>query len=170
MQLDSTRHEEIKRLLAASPSKEALSAKLPCYMIPFPRNQGFFSRDAELAFCCDELAATTNAVQTTKRLALHGVGGAGKTSIALEFAYQEMATRSVVIWVAADDATKMAERFVEVARELRLHGSNANADGDRRSVKEWLEQTSKPPPLESGGHNTKSSLCNCSHALAHRVR
>jgi hypothetical protein len=142
MQLDETRHEEIKRLMASIPRNQSAISKLPCYMIPFPRNPGFFARDVELEFCRNELPVTASG-QTTKCLSLHGVGGAGKTSIALEFAYQEKAKRSVVIWIAADDGTKMSERFVDVARELDIHQDNANAAGDRDAVKEWLERTSK---------------------------
>lgn len=146
MELDGTRHDELKRLLASNVGQPSRTTVTTCYMIPFPKNPKFFARTAELEFCKTELSSQQT-VQATTSLALHGVGGVGKTSIALEFAYQEKSARNVIIWIASDDETKMTQRFVEAAKELGVHVPNANAEADREAVKNYLEKLSKQDPL-----------------------
>lgn len=138
--VDNTRHEELKRMIAGN--KTDTTAKLPCYSIPFSANAGFFGRNAELGFCTDALNLSEPGTGP-KGLALHGNGGIGKTSVALQLAYQEKAQRKVIIWIAADDIRKIFQGFVEAAAKLGLHRPNADAKADRDSVKDFLEKTSE---------------------------
>ncbi|GAP91468.1 putative acyl transferase acyl hydrolase lysophospholipase [Rosellinia necatrix] len=73
-----------------------------CY-IPLPRNENFVGRTKTL----QQLAQTLFTQGRHKRVCLSGLGGVGKTQIALKIAYEAKDTRGLlVIWLpAASDAT-----------------------------------------------------------------
>jgi hypothetical protein len=54
--------------------------------------------------------------------ALYGLGGAGKTSVAVEYAYRHLAEMGVVWQFAAEDATVLAAGFGELAAQLGVWG------------------------------------------------
>ena len=138
--VDETRHEEIKRMLTTNILQTP--GTLPCHSIPFGQNMGFFGRTNELQNCRNTLSPS-NTLQRMRGVALYGVGGVGKTSIALQIAYEEKSRRSAIFWFAADDPAKLAEGFSDAAVKLDLHQANANATTDRNNLKGWLEKTSR---------------------------
>ena len=76
-------------------------------------------------------------------LALQGIGGVGKTSIALEFAYEEKDTRGVILWVAAENDDKLVRSLAEAAHDLDLHEEGADAAADCKVVVDWLSRAGK---------------------------
>ena len=55
-------------------------------------------------------------------VALYGLGGAGKTSVAVEYAYRHLAEAGVAWQFAAEDATVLAAGFGELAAQLGARG------------------------------------------------
>ncbi len=53
-----------------------------------------------------------------RRVVLHGLGGAGKTSVALAYAHRHLAEVGVAWQFAADDPTVLAAGFAELAAQL----------------------------------------------------
>ena len=84
--------------------------------------------------------ASTSASKSPVCLALHGTGGVGKTSIALEFAYEQKDTRGVILWVAAENEDKLVRSLAEAAHNLDLHEEGADAAGDCKVVVDWLSR------------------------------
>lgn len=135
-------HEELKALVQVPLS--AQNAILPCHIIPFAQNKGFFMRHEAMQQCRDALLAAPQSSHPSC-FALHGMGGVGKTSIALQFAYEvkdQMAWK-VVLWFAAEDAPKLAQGFSKVARKLWRREASTNTAQDREDVKEWLASLGK---------------------------
>ncbi|MGH3873037.1 MAG: BTAD domain-containing putative transcriptional regulator, partial [Pseudonocardiaceae bacterium] len=64
-----------------------------------PRNQGFVGRDGTLAQLQDQLRTADTAVVQ----ALHGMGGVGKTQLAIEYAHRYAGDYDVVWWVSAEE-------------------------------------------------------------------
>lgn len=85
--------QEARRLLEAS-----LTALAPYWLVPFPRNLFFTGREKILETLHTQLS-TNQAVALTQASALSGLGGVGKTQIALEYAYRHALEYSAVFWI-----------------------------------------------------------------------
>ena len=85
-------------LMAASAPRATLPA---IWNIPYSRNPFFLGRDGELA----RLRSHLQAGQTTAHAlpqAISGLGGIGKTQLALEYAYRYHQYYQAVLWARAD--------------------------------------------------------------------
>jgi DNA-binding SARP family transcriptional activator len=103
-----------------------------------PRDQGFHGRETTLRDMHEALTARPNI------LALHGMGGAGKTSLAVEYAYREAADYDIRWYVPAADHSALCHSFTELAAELDIPvsiscGKVVDAVVERlRTLDRWL--------------------------------
>src|SRR5437868_15102254 len=86
------------RGLPPSPSPSA-APKLPFWNVPAHRNPHFTGRDKLLKELHDRLHRPDprGHIQV-----LHGLAGAGKTQVAVEYAYQHRGDYPIVAWLRAD--------------------------------------------------------------------
>jgi tetratricopeptide (TPR) repeat protein len=84
-----------------------------------PRNPNFTGRSALLDQLTQRLTAGTTAVLPA---ALHGMGGIGKTQMAVEYIYRHLADYDLVWWIQATEPTQIRTAFTELAQHLRLPG------------------------------------------------
>lgn len=113
----------------------------PVWNVPHDRNPNFTGREELLTGLYDALHAGQATVlrQALPRQALRGLGGVGKTQLALEYAYRHAADYSVVWWVQAE--TSPATDYAALSRELGLPEAEAAENEVRvQAVKRWLEQ------------------------------
>jgi tetratricopeptide (TPR) repeat protein len=86
-------------------------------------------------------------VGLTRPVALVGLGGAGKTNIAVEYAYQHRTDFEYIFWVCAETDTDLIKGFINIAKELDLPiASEATYANDLLVVdaaKKWLESNSR---------------------------
>ncbi len=87
--------------------------------IPFPRNPHFTGRDDELRELHNALAAG-QATALTQPQTIHGLGGVGKTHLAVEYAYRFAAEYDLVWWVRADAPLSIATDLALLAAPLQL--------------------------------------------------
>ncbi|MFI2352386.1 FxSxx-COOH system tetratricopeptide repeat protein [Streptomyces sp. NPDC019443] len=85
------------------------------YRLP-PRNTNFTGRDATLR----ELRQRLTSVNDVAMLVVHGLGGVGKTQLAVEYAYRYLSKYRFVAFVDAEHPDLVASQFVSLARELGL--------------------------------------------------
>ena len=69
--------------------------------------------------------------------ALRGLGGVGKTQLAVEYAWRHAAEYSLVWWVDAEEASLLAGQVAALGGRLGLP-STGRVDLDAASVLDWL--------------------------------
>lgn len=114
--------------------------------IPHPMNAKFSGRNAILESVDTAVMEPHGSSASLRSVALFGLGGVGKTQIAIQFAYRNLDKFDVVLWVAADNAISIGQSLKAAAEGLDLFG----ADEDTKDaavavwkVKNWLSSTSK---------------------------
>src|SRR5256885_962892 len=111
--------------------------------VPYPRNPFFTGRE-ELLTQLTTVLRTGPATALTQPQAISGLGGIGKTQIAVEYAYRSHANYQAVFWVRADTRENMVSDFVSIAELLQLPGKNAQEQLLAvNAVKEWLRTHAK---------------------------
>jgi class 3 adenylate cyclase len=106
---------------AAAPSSRPASAVLPIaeHNLPQP-NPTFVGRAAELEALRRALAATGRGAITQSRRAISGLGGVGKTQLALAYAYEHLGAYDLVRWVRAEEPGALAADYAGLAPALGL--------------------------------------------------
>ncbi|KAI1525006.1 kinesin light chain [Pyrenophora tritici-repentis] len=96
------------------------------WLVPLPRPQSFVGRTTQLA-----QLSTHISLQGCHRLAIYGLGGCGKTALALEAAYRagEQQPAHAIFWVPAVSRESFEQAYREIGRLLRIPGiTGAKAD------------------------------------------
>ena len=131
--------------LTASPSSEHLpfSKSVPLvWNIPYQRNLFFTGRKEILTQLRNSLAeAKTTSIQPC---AINGLGGVGKTQVAIEYAYLYSSEYQTILWVKAEKRETLIDDFVTIAHLLNLPEKN-NQDLERTisAVQRWFMQHTK---------------------------
>lgn len=119
-------------------------AKLPCIMHP-PRLRRFFGRDDVLAKIGEHLGqADAEPDDSLRSLALHGLAGVGKSSIALQYAelLLQKGALDAMFWVHGEKPVTMSQSFTDIAVRLELPDASVKDHDDNRAlVLDWLRQT-----------------------------
>ncbi|KAK2035728.1 TPR domain-containing protein [Colletotrichum somersetense] len=110
----------------------------PVRALPFPRNEdvvvrpGIFSQLAEML-----------PVSEARSAALWGLGGSGKTQVALEFAYRRAGERDAcsIFWVHADTEATLIQDYTLIARKAGL--SALNGEELLMAVRYYIEAQSR---------------------------
>ncbi|KAH8593045.1 kinesin light chain 1 [Bisporella sp. PMI_857] len=109
-------------------------------LLPFPRNELFVGRENQLQ-SLEQFLLFSN---THRRITIYGLGGCGKSALALEFAYRALAkhAKRLVFWVPAISQDSFELAYREIGIRLRIPGiTNNNAD-IRKLVKDTLNLNS----------------------------
>ncbi len=106
------------------------------WRVPYHRNPHFTGREALL-----EVLQATGHRPTVLVQTLAGLGGIGKTQLALEYAYRQAADYDVVWWVRADESAAMVQDLVTLAGKLNLPEATAQEPAQTvDAVRRWLER------------------------------
>jgi tetratricopeptide (TPR) repeat protein/transcriptional regulator with XRE-family HTH domain len=135
---------------------EMLESAVSWWNVPRSRNPFFTGREEVIAQLRSWLSAGSVTLPQTPRpigverseipyhwsVAICGLGGVGKTQIAVEYAYRYRQDYRAVLWTQADSHDDLVSGFVAIANLLDLPQKNAS---DQKfvvaAVKGWLENT-----------------------------
>jgi tetratricopeptide (TPR) repeat protein/transcriptional regulator with XRE-family HTH domain len=138
------------------PAEAMSSNKVALWTVPFARNPHFTGRDALLNQLTGQLTseATEQATLPVRRVALtqaqviKGLGGIGKTQVAVEYAYRarELGRYTHTLWITAATEETLLMSFAALAD--RLPGLITDAETNSRklvaAILHWLEQCPEP--------------------------
>ncbi len=145
MRVDAARNSEILSLMQTLKESKIHHDKLPCYYIPFGVSERFYGRDTALRKVKEDLDPQEGE-PLPRSLALYGMGGVGKTQIALQYANASRDLFDAILWISADNTIRMAQSFLEVAQRLGLVPDKEKAQDAVAAmlrVKSWLADSCK---------------------------
>jgi len=108
--------------------------------LPFGRNKNFVGRNSQL----EQLSLNIQTEDHFQRIAIVGLGGVGKTQIALEIAYRmkELSSESAVFWVPANDSSAFEQAYLKIGQTLQIPGINDKKADVKQLVKDELSRKS----------------------------
>jgi hypothetical protein len=135
----------------ASVVDDPVSLNLPCYMVnPYQENRYFIGRDEILQDLRTKLLQDNKHANRQATYALCGLGGVGKTQIALQVAHEAQLSGSfqAILWTRADTRSKLAESFFAFSVALGLVGKDStHASNAKEKAKNWFETTGRSSTL-----------------------
>ncbi|KAI1774882.1 TPR-like protein [Hypoxylon cercidicola] len=122
-------------------NKPLRDTRLSCHYIPLARNNQFSGRKGIL----DELQKRLFVRKDCRKLAVFGLGGVGKTQVALQFAYwvKDNHPDFSVLWMPALSNESFDQAYMELARRLAIPMNKG--EDPKESVRRYLtlESTGK---------------------------
>ena len=107
--------------------------------LPFAPNPAFTGREADL----EKLGAVLQKrgeVAVIQTVALHGLGGVGKTQLAVEYAWKHVGGYEAVLWVKADSPQTLDASLAGIASVLGLPEASVKEQGVQTdAVLGWLK-------------------------------
>ncbi|MSR58068.1 MAG: tetratricopeptide repeat protein, partial [Planctomycetaceae bacterium] len=105
--------------------------------VPFRRNPNFTGRDQLLDELHQALASGRPAAVVQ---AIHGQGGAGKTALAVEYAYRHVDEYNTVCWVDSESAATLGQSYVALAKVLKIDTRDLTDEAELiDAVRGWFE-------------------------------
>jgi len=120
------------------------TVKLPCRRIPFAQNPRFYHRHK--VFDLIDVRIRSHRASSNNNPAsilLYGLGGIGKTQIAMHFAYTHWDSSDAVIWIGANGAPNLVNDYSEAAKEMSLTLTD-DRSAAIAALRRWFEETDKP--------------------------
>jgi len=106
--------------------------------IPYPLNPNFTGRESLLNSLRNALiSGGTTALTQTKTVT--GLGGVGKTQLALEYAYRHINDYEVIWWVRSEEPAILANDYIELADRLGLEKGSGKTEELIDAVRQWFE-------------------------------
>ena len=126
--------------------------KLPCrYNIPKHINRPFFGREKALSCLDNFFSVEDNSVARgdpapPRRFILSGLGGCGKTQIALQYVNRHLQRFDIILWFRSNTAVCLAQNYHAAAQDLGLAEYQVKQDHieSRQKLRWWLETASHP--------------------------
>ena len=110
------------------------------YNIPFDPNWRFVGRGEQL----EQLRSRFLNSRKARKIAITGLGGIGKTQIALQFAYQirDEAHDCSIFWISAISREGLEQTYTDIVQKLRVPGWEDNGTDSKALLERYLSEKS----------------------------
>ncbi len=106
--------------------------------IPFSHNPYFYGRE-DILSALHQLLTIKQPATLPLTSALSGLGGIGKTQVAIEYAYRHRREYSAILWIAANTFESLTISLQQIAEQLQFPGNQIiDQEGLSVEVKKWL--------------------------------
>ena len=136
-----------------------ISYYIPMWL-PFRKNRNFTGRDRELAEIHEALNFSDALLSTQRILVLHGLGGIGKTQLAIQYAYSHQKDYTSVWWVNATTTQTLSESFLGIAQRLLSYHAKKTMVGLKPDDPRIAEALGLPPGVVDQNGNLTNSRDN----------
>jgi hypothetical protein len=148
MSRDRAKYEEVLELMEKfkEPKLHDDVSKRHHY-IPSTLSPRFWGREEALNAVHEALSPEKDS-RRLRTFALYGMGGVGKTQIALQYANRHRDLYKTILWITADNVINMSQSFREVSKLLGLSQTEQDmqdTQGCMLKVKNWLIEAGKYP-------------------------
>ena len=113
--------------------------------MPYERNPHFTGRD-ELLVLLNEKLRDTEDKKYNHRVAIYGMGGVGKTQLAIEYVHRNKSKYHNIFWISAADQAALLSGFQDIARLSKcvpvLDTADMKPTDIASAVLSWLEKQS----------------------------
>ena len=108
--------------------------------MPFERNPRFTGRESELS----RLEKLLSHTGRTTKVAITGLGGVGKTQLAIELVHRAMEKHKdcSVFWIPAMDPGSLHQAYLAIAQKLSIPGWDKDGTDVKHLVQEYLNKSS----------------------------
>ncbi|RDW57304.1 hypothetical protein BP5796_12754 [Coleophoma crateriformis] len=108
----------------------------PIFFVPFERNPNFVGRES-IILELDKKLSSSNVCQ---RVTLWGLGGTGKTQIALEYAFRrrDATPKCAVFWIPAITTATFEKAYLDIGKLLKIPGISEPMADVKNLVREKL--------------------------------
>ncbi|KAF5024988.1 hypothetical protein F66182_2939 [Fusarium sp. NRRL 66182] len=134
--------KRIQETESTSQNKSQSQCPVAHYLVPYTCNPDFVGRSEILELLKSQLGHSNPQLldNAHRRAALHGLGGVGKTQIALAYAYwlQDLSKDISVFWVHASSGERFSEGFANIAKECKIPGHDDTTSNALKAVRDWL--------------------------------
>ncbi|KAF2709646.1 putative kinesin, partial [Pleomassaria siparia CBS 279.74] len=122
------------------PQEQPETPPRPLIKIPFDRDTDFVKRGTTL----DKIDRICDTHST--RAALVGLGGVGKSQLAIEYAYRthERSNKTYVFWVHASNADRFERSYRDIADRVKIAGRQDSQANIFKLVHDWLCDSKDP--------------------------
>ncbi|KFA78635.1 hypothetical protein S40288_10320, partial [Stachybotrys chartarum IBT 40288] len=132
-------------LMRAPPEERAEIPPCPSIVIPFSRNPDFVDRrtTVDQGTIIDQIIQKCR--RTGSRTALVGLGGVGKSQLAIEYAYRirQRSPETWVFWIHASSAARFEQSIRDIADSAKIYGWQNPKANISQLVHGWLHDKTK---------------------------
>ncbi|KAI9860949.1 MAG: hypothetical protein M1813_005628 [Trichoglossum hirsutum] len=128
--------------VSANPSSRTSPSQTIFFTVPFEQDPKFIGRE-------DIITEIDRKFKVQRRVTLAGIGGVGKSQIAIEYCYRFRGQHreSHVFWIHATTVSRMDQAYKDIARKLCLPGWNDPNVDTFQLVSKWLSDDTHRPWL-----------------------
>ena len=131
--------ERLQSLLSAeSAGKSTTPDSFPCQSLPSAQNPRFFGRENELENIHQVLSP--QGPPMLRSISIFGLGGVGKSQIALKYAYEHIKDYDAIFWIHAQTSASMDQSVTDAVRLLGIEEAGQETQ-NRIAFHNWLKNT-----------------------------